>query len=210
MSDLLKTSLTLYLSVIVIYIPCTVRVSLIVKTLCFWLRNQTIWNFTMVTCGFDVVHTHCIFCSFTLDFFYCKCLTCHLVTLMNILLHATSGVIMMCEHYALGTQLHSDYPLVKKQPSQDVLHGDAAEELGLTCLVSSYTLLHQNSQPGGRGRQTARSRVLSRRARDTWSVTWHTSRLYSRFNKISHGGLWHYDRFYPLAGIAEGVAGIST
>ena len=38
---------------------------------------------------------------------------------------------------------------VKKQPSQDVLHGDAAEEeLGLACLVSSYTLLHQNSQPG--------------------------------------------------------------
>ena len=56
---------------------------------------------------------------------------------------------------------------VKKQPSQDVLHGDAAEELGLACLVSSYTLPHQNSQPGERGRQTARSKVLSRRARDT-------------------------------------------
>ena len=56
---------------------------------------------------------------------------------------------------------------VKKQPSQDVLHGDAAEEeLGLACLVSSYTLPHQNSQPSGRGRQTARSKVLSRRARD--------------------------------------------
>ena len=57
---------------------------------------------------------------------------------------------------------------VKKQPSQDVLHGDAAEEeLGLACLVSSYTLPHQNSQPGGRGWQTARSKVLSRCARDT-------------------------------------------
>ena len=68
---------------------------------------------------------------------------------------------------------------VKKQPSQDVLHGDAAEEeLGLACLVSSYTLPHQNSQPGRRGRQTACSKVLSRRARDTWSVTWRTSRPY--------------------------------
>ena len=57
---------------------------------------------------------------------------------------------------------------VKKQPSQDVLHGDAVEEeLGLAHLVSSYTLPHQNTQPGGRGRQTARSKVLSRRARDT-------------------------------------------
>ena len=56
---------------------------------------------------------------------------------------------------------------VKKQPSQDVLHGDEAEEeLGLARLVSSYTLPHQNSQPGRRGRQTARSKVLSRRARD--------------------------------------------
>ena len=56
---------------------------------------------------------------------------------------------------------------VKKQPSQDVLHGDEAEEeLGLARLVSSYTLPHQNSQPGGRGQQTARSKVLSRRARD--------------------------------------------
>ena len=65
---------------------------------------------------------------------------------------------------------------VKKQPSQDVLHGDAAEEeLGLACLVSSYTLPHQNSQPGERGQQTARSKVLSRRARDTWSVMWRTS-----------------------------------
>ena len=59
------------------------------------------------------------------------------------------------------------HQLVKKQPSQDVLHGDAAEEeLGLACLISSYTLPHQNSQPGRRGRQTARSKVLSRRARD--------------------------------------------
>ena len=58
--------------------------------------------------------------------------------------------------------------LVKKQPSQDVLHGDAAEEeLGLACLVSSYTLPHQNSQPGRRGRQTAHSKMLSRHARDT-------------------------------------------
>ena len=57
---------------------------------------------------------------------------------------------------------------VKKQPSQDVLHGDEAkEELGLARLVSSYTLPHQNSQPGERGRQTARSKVLSRHARDT-------------------------------------------
>ena len=57
---------------------------------------------------------------------------------------------------------------VKKQPSQDVLHDDEVEEeLGLARLVSSYTLPHQNSQPGGRGRQTARSKVLSRRARDT-------------------------------------------
>ena len=57
---------------------------------------------------------------------------------------------------------------VKKQPSQDVLHGDEAEEeLGLARLVSSYTLPHQNSQPGGRSRQMARSKVLSRRARDT-------------------------------------------
>ena len=57
---------------------------------------------------------------------------------------------------------------VKKQPSQDILHEDTAEEeLGLACLVSSYTLPHQNSQPGRRGRQTARSKVLSRRARDT-------------------------------------------
>ena len=57
---------------------------------------------------------------------------------------------------------------VKKQPSQDVLHGDEAEEeMGLARLVSSYTLLHQKSQSGERGRQTARSKVLSRRARDT-------------------------------------------
>ena len=59
-------------------------------------------------------------------------------------------------------------PDVKKQSTQDVLHGDAAEEeLGLACLVSSYTLPHQSSQPGKRGQQTARSKVLSRRARDT-------------------------------------------
>ena len=58
--------------------------------------------------------------------------------------------------------------VVKKQPSRDVLHGDEAEEeLGLARLVSSYTPPHQNSQPGKRGRQTACSKVLSRRARDT-------------------------------------------
>ena len=58
--------------------------------------------------------------------------------------------------------------LVKKQPSEDVLHGNAAEEeLGLAHLVSSYTLPHQNSQPGRRGQQTAHSKVLSRCARDT-------------------------------------------
>ena len=63
---------------------------------------------------------------------------------------------------------HIPTNIVKKQPSQDVLHGDEAEEeLGLARLVSSYTLPHQNSQPGGRGRQIARSKVLSRRARDT-------------------------------------------
>ena len=57
---------------------------------------------------------------------------------------------------------------VKKQPSQDILQGDAAEkELGLTRLVSSYTLPHQNLQPGGRGWQTACSKVLSRHTRDT-------------------------------------------
>ena len=57
---------------------------------------------------------------------------------------------------------------VKKQPSQDVLHDDEAEEeLGLARLVSNYTLPHQNSQPGRRGWQTARSKVLSRHARDT-------------------------------------------
>ena len=50
-------------------------------------------------------------------------------------------------------------PVVKKQPSQDVLHRDAVEEeLSLAHLVSSYTLPYQNSQPGGKGRQTARSK----------------------------------------------------
>ena len=68
----------------------------------------------------------------------------------------------------LPTPLGSEGTPVKKQPSQDILQGDAAEEeLGLACLVSSYTLPHQNSQPGRRGWQTARSKVLSRRARDT-------------------------------------------
>ena len=71
-------------------------------------------------------------------------------------------------HLWLVLPVYPVYYTVKKQPSQDVLHGDAAEEeLGLACLVSSYTLPHQNSQPGRRGRQTARSKMLSRRARDT-------------------------------------------
>ena len=66
------------------------------------------------------------------------------------------------------SESEQSYADVKKQPSQDVLHGDEAEEeLGLARLVSSYTLPHQNSQPGERGRQIARSKVLSRRARDT-------------------------------------------
>ena len=85
------------------------------------------------------------------------------------MLHAHHLVVFMmaktCNQY-LMTDL--GIGAVKKQPSQDVLHGDAAEEeLGLACLVSSYTLPHQNSLPSGRGRQTARSKVLSRRARDT-------------------------------------------
>ena len=68
----------------------------------------------------------------------------------------------------LGFTVYTLLDVVKKQPSQDVLHGDEAEEeLGLARLVSSYTLPHQNSQPGGRGRQMACSKVLSRRARDT-------------------------------------------
>ena len=54
------------------------------------------------------------------------------------------------------------------QPSQDVLRGDAAEEeREIARLVSSTTLPHQNSQPGGRGQQMARSKVLSGRARNT-------------------------------------------
>ena len=72
-----------------------------------------------------------------------------------------SGSVPSQEHF---NNCPSD---VKKQPSQDVLHGDEAEEeLGLACLVSSYTLPHQDSQPGERGRQIARNKVLSRRARD--------------------------------------------
>ena len=64
--------------------------------------------------------------------------------------------------YVLG-EIEGDSvdPYVKKQPSQDVLHGDEAEkELGLARLVSSYTLPHQNSQPGERGRQTDRKSVV--------------------------------------------------
>ena len=54
------------------------------------------------------------------------------------------------------------------QPSQDVLKGDTAEEeQEIARLVSSTTLPHQNSQPGGRGRQMARSKVLSGCARNT-------------------------------------------
>ena len=76
---------------------------------------------------------------------------------------------------------------VKKQPSQDVLHGDEAEEeLGLARLVSSYTLPHQNSQPGERGRQTARSKVLAD-AQETRDAP--LGRACIRLNKISHGGL---------------------
>ena len=71
-------------------------------------------------------------------------------------------------HFPQAQDRFSTMRCVKKQPSQDVLHGDEAEkELGLARLVSSYTLPHQNSQPGGRGRQMARSKKLSRRARDT-------------------------------------------
>ena len=67
-----------------------------------------------------------------------------------------------------ATCVKEDWGTVKKQPSQDVLHGnDVEEELGLARLVSSYTLPHQNSQPGEKGRQTARSKVLSRCARGT-------------------------------------------
>ena len=46
---------------------------------------------------------------------------------------------------------------VKKQPSQDVLHGDAAEEkLGLAHLVSSYTLhIRTHSLAGEASRQLA-------------------------------------------------------
>ena len=72
-----------------------------------------------------------------------------------------------CALLHIGQELQA-FAGVKKQPSQDLLHEDAAEkELGLARLVSSYTLPHQNSQPGRRGRQTACSKVLSRRARDT-------------------------------------------
>ena len=68
---------------------------------------------------------------------------------------------------ACGRAMLADMKVVKNQPSQDVLQGDAAEKvLGLARLVSSYTLPYQNSQPGGRGQQTARSKVLSRHTRD--------------------------------------------
>ena len=75
--------------------------------------------------------------------------------------------------------------------SYSVCNRDVAEEeLGLAHLVSSYTLPHKNSQPGRRGQQTACSKVLSRCARDMWSVTWRTSRTWStQLNKIGHGEL---------------------
>ena len=54
------------------------------------------------------------------------------------------------------------------QPSQDMLKGDTAEEeQEIARLVSSTTLPHQNSQPGRRGQQMARSKVLSGRTRNT-------------------------------------------
>ena len=61
--------------------------------------------------------------------------------------------------------------LVKIQPSQNVLQGDAAEEdleeeASLARLVSSRTLPHQNTSAGRGGRQMAHSSLLSRRARD--------------------------------------------
>ena len=93
---------------------------------------------------------------------------------MDLAISLASKVIFLCTAspfpgiWKSGSQGLSLTGGVKKQPSQDVLHGDEAEEeLGLARLVSSYTLPHQNSQPGARGRQTARSKVLSRRARDT-------------------------------------------
>ena len=73
-----------------------------------------------------------------------------------------------CKLAQLASHTFKGAMVVKKEPSQDVLHGDEAEEeLGLARLVSSYTLPRQNSQPGKRGRQAARSKVLSRRARNT-------------------------------------------
>ena len=75
---------------------------------------------------------------------------------------------MPSQHYYMTIAQFIRWDVVKKQPSQDVLQGDTAEEeLGLARLVSSYTLPHQNSQPGGRGQQTAHSKMLSRCARDT-------------------------------------------
>ena len=93
---------------------------------------------------------------------------CLVIMCVGACLHGTLYPMTGCVLY-LDRLLRWRYSLgVKKQPSQGVLHGDAAEEeLGLARLVSSYTLPHQNSQPGRRGWQTARSKVLSRRARDT-------------------------------------------
>ena len=95
------------------------------------------------------------------------------------------------------------------QPSQDVLRGGAAEEeQEIARLVSSTTLPHQNSQPGERGWQMARSKVLSRRTRNTWSVMWWTpGPTCFGINKISHGGLWLTSldgRFHPSSGSCRG------
>ena len=78
---------------------------------------------------------------------------------------------------------------VKIQPLQDVLQGDAAEEeASLAQLISSHTLPHQNTSAGGRGRQMARSLLLSRHARHVIShVTLPQPVLRIWVNKISHG-----------------------
>ena len=74
----------------------------------------------------------------------------------------TSCQLSACSHAVKKHVVHAP-----TQPSQDVLKGDAAEEeREIACLVSSTTLPHQNSQSGERGRQMARSKVLSRHARD--------------------------------------------
>ena len=100
--------------------------------------------------------------------FLTTCLVLHVLVVMCHLVRFHWLCVMCPSSLPLPVYLPIDSAVVKKQPSQDVLHGDKAEEeLGLARLVSSYTLPHQNSQPGERGRQTARSKVLSRHARDT-------------------------------------------